>query len=65
MLDILAITGPIYLTIALGYILTRRGLFAPAEVERLWAEHRAGRRDHSHRLWSLIVLEQWQRMYCD
>jgi len=45
--------------------IARRGLFAPAEVERLWAEHRAGRRDHSHRLWSLIVLEQWQRMYCD
>ena len=40
-------------------------LFDPAEVERLWSEHRAGRRDHSHRLWSLIVLEQWQRMYQD
>ena len=45
--------------------IARRGLFDPAEVERLWAEHRAGHRDHSHRLWSLIVLEQWQRMYCD
>lgn len=45
--------------------ISRRGLFDPAEVERLWSEHRSGRRDHSHRLWSLIVLEQWQRMYCD
>ena len=32
MLDILAITGPIYLTIALGYVLTRRGLFARADM---------------------------------
>ncbi len=45
--------------------IARRGLFDPAEVERLWGEHRSGRRDHSHRLWSLIVLEQWQRMYAD
>ena len=41
-----------------------RGLFDPREVARLLAEHRSGRRDHSHRIWSLIVLEQWQRMYC-
>lgn len=31
-LHILAITGPIYLTIALGYLLTRRGLFAKADM---------------------------------
>ena len=31
-LDILAITGPIYLTIALGYLLTRQGLFAKADM---------------------------------
>ena len=41
----------------------RRGLFDPAEVARLLAEHRLGQRDHSHRIWSLLVLEQWQRMY--
>ena len=35
MLDILAITGPIYLTIALGYFLTRRGLFARADMRVL------------------------------
>ena len=40
-----------------------RGLFDPAEVARLLAEHRLGQRDHSHRIWSLLVLEQWQRMY--
>ena len=35
MLDILAITGPIYITIALGYFLTRRGLFARADMRVL------------------------------
>ncbi len=43
--------------------ISRRGLFDPAEVARLLAEHRQGQRDHSHRIWSLLVLEQWQRMY--
>jgi len=32
MLDILAITGPIYLCIALGYLATRRGLFDRADM---------------------------------
>ena len=45
--------------------IARRGLFEPAEVARLLAEHRLGQRDHSHRIWSLLVLEQWQRMYDD
>lgn len=35
MLAILAITGPIYITIALGYLLTRRGLFARADMRVL------------------------------
>lgn len=33
MLDILGITVPIYLTIALGYVCTRMGLFAKAEMQ--------------------------------
>lgn len=32
MLDILAITGPIYLTIAIGYLATRFGLFAKSDM---------------------------------
>ncbi len=35
MLDILAITGPIYITIALGYLTTRLGLFAKADMRVL------------------------------
>ncbi|MBA3548176.1 MAG: asparagine synthase (glutamine-hydrolyzing) [Nannocystis sp.] len=45
--------------------IARRGLFEPAEVARLLTEHRTGARDHSHRIWSLLVLEQWQRTYMD
>jgi asparagine synthase (glutamine-hydrolysing) len=34
-----------------------RGLFQVAEVERLMAEHVAGRQNHAHRLWCLMALE--------
>ncbi|MEZ4379875.1 MAG: asparagine synthase (glutamine-hydrolyzing) [Nannocystaceae bacterium] len=40
-----------------------RGILEPAAVERLWSEHQAGRRDHGPKLWALIVLEAWMRLY--
>jgi asparagine synthase (glutamine-hydrolysing) len=46
-------------------LLRRRGLLAVDEVGRLVEEHRRGVRDHGLRLWSLIVLEQWHRLYAD
>ena len=39
----------------------RRGLFEPATVNRLLVEHLDGRRDHGAALWTLLVLEHWQR----
>jgi asparagine synthase (glutamine-hydrolysing) len=43
----------------------QRGYFEPRFVERLVREHVAGRRDHSPRLWGLVVLELWHRLYID
>jgi len=39
--------------------LARRGLFEPAEVERLMQEHVDGRANHAHQLFSLMVFERW------
>ena len=42
-----------------------RGWFRPEAVERLLAEHDAGRADHGHRLWTLAMLELWQRTHVE
>jgi asparagine synthase (glutamine-hydrolysing) len=45
--------------------LKRRGYFEPAPVAKMMEEHRSGRRDHTWRLWSLLVFEEWHRGYLD
>ncbi|MEX0741501.1 MAG: asparagine synthase C-terminal domain-containing protein, partial [Phycisphaeraceae bacterium] len=40
-----------------------QGLFEPVVVERLKAEHLAGRANHSHVLWSLIVFHDWRERW--
>jgi asparagine synthase (glutamine-hydrolysing) len=42
-----------------------RGWFERAAVERLLADHGAGRADNGHRLWTLVMLELWQRAHVD
>ncbi len=42
-----------------------RGLFRVETVERLRAEHVAGQRSHSDRLWTLMMAELWLREYLD
>jgi asparagine synthase (glutamine-hydrolysing) len=39
--------------------LAAQGVFRPDAVARLWAEHDAGRADHSARLWSLVLATRW------
>ena len=43
----------------------QRGYFEPAFVSRLLREHLAGERDHTPRLWQLLVFELWHRQYLD
>ena len=42
-----------------------RGYFEPSAVQRLFDEHIHGKTDHAHRLWALLCLELWQRMFLD
>jgi asparagine synthase (glutamine-hydrolysing) len=42
-----------------------RGYFDERFVAALVREHTSGRRDHTARLWLLLVLELWQRAYVD
>jgi asparagine synthase (glutamine-hydrolysing) len=43
----------------------QRGYFEPAFVRRLLREHLGGQRDHTLRLWQLLVFELWHREYLD
>jgi asparagine synthase (glutamine-hydrolysing) len=42
-----------------------RGYFEPKAVRQLVEEHVSARWDHSYRLWSLLCLEAWHRMFLD
>lgn len=42
-----------------------RGLFDEREVRLLLDQHLDGHYDHAPRLWNLLCLELWQRMYLD
>ncbi|MFZ1932643.1 MAG: asparagine synthase (glutamine-hydrolyzing) [Thermoguttaceae bacterium] len=42
-----------------------RGHLRPAAVLQLWDEHQQRRFNHGYRLWSLLILELWQREWMD
>jgi asparagine synthase (glutamine-hydrolysing) len=42
-----------------------RGYFNGGFVDRMISEHVTGRRDHTLRLWALVVFELWHRQYLD
>ncbi len=44
-------------------LLASDGIFDPAVVTRLKSEHLAGKANHSHILWSLIVFQAWQEKW--
>jgi asparagine synthase (glutamine-hydrolysing) len=43
----------------------QRGYFNGRFVDRIVREHLTGRRDHTLRLWALVVFELWHRQYLD
>jgi len=43
----------------------QRGYFESRFVKRIVNEHLSGRRDHTLRLWQLVVFERWHRQYLD
>lgn len=49
----------------LGERAAARGLFDPAYVRQIVAEHGSGTVGHATRLWSLVNLELWQRIFLD
>ena len=42
-----------------------RGVFKAEALRKLFSEHRAGYRDHSDKIWRLLNLELWQRVFCE
>jgi asparagine synthase (glutamine-hydrolysing) len=51
--------------VLLGETARGRGQLRPGVVARLLDDHVAGRADHAHRLWCLLMLELWQRQHLD
>jgi asparagine synthase (glutamine-hydrolysing) len=44
---------------------SQRGIFRAESVRRLFLEHRSGVVDHSDRIWRLLNLELWHRVFVD
>jgi asparagine synthase (glutamine-hydrolysing) len=43
----------------------QRGYFNPKGVQQMLDEHFRGRRDHSARLWRLLIFELWHRNFLE
>jgi asparagine synthase (glutamine-hydrolysing) len=56
---------PLVDDLVLGPRALARGLFDPGALRRLVQAHRTGAAEHGDRLWLLINLEIWQRMFLD
>ena len=56
---------PLVEEFVMGPRVRARGLFDPGYVRRLAIEHRDGLANHGDRLWLLINLEMWQRIFIE
>ena len=51
--------------VLLADVASKRGYLNPVRVRRLIDEHTRGTADHGQRLWMLLILELWFRMFID
>jgi asparagine synthase (glutamine-hydrolysing) len=51
--------------VLLDPVCLNRSLFRPEAIEKLVADHVRGKREHSFRLWALLMLELWFRTHLD
>jgi asparagine synthase (glutamine-hydrolysing) len=51
--------------VLLDPVCLERGLFQPEVIRGLVADHIHGKREYSHQLWSLLMLELWFRTHLD
>jgi asparagine synthase (glutamine-hydrolysing) len=56
---------PVVEELVLGLRARSRGFFNPHTLRQLADEHRSGRARHDDRLWLLINLEIWHRIFCE
>ena len=56
---------PLLEDVLLDQTAVSRGYFRPEAIRQLVDEHVGNRWDHSYRLWCLVCLEVWHRMYLD
>jgi len=56
---------PVVEELVLGWRARSRGFFNPHIVRQLADEHRSGQLRHDDRLWLLINLEIWHRIFCE
>jgi asparagine synthase (glutamine-hydrolysing) len=40
--------------------LEEEGFFAPTPIRRAWKEHLSGRRNHQHKLWTVLMFQAWR-----
>jgi asparagine synthase (glutamine-hydrolysing) len=43
--------------------LVDQGLLAADQVDRVWREHTEGRRDHTYRLWDIVMFQAWMQRW--
>ena len=42
-----------------------RGYFKREVIVQMYYEHISGKRDHGYRMWALLMLELWHKVYMD